>query len=383
MSGAMKPDEPDEEIEEEAKGAGGSTGAESEGEGTEGGGAGGEEEQDASKAADVKKKLDKEEKARLAAEAKAQKEEQKAQEKAEKDERKRLKEEERKSRPPKERMPKDQVQKYLQFLSYGNLAAAIAALVVMILAYQETTRIHDALSDAMAIHCASNSLLSNCLILPELVFAPFVATLAWSIVLLVAALMLCQGAFSGNSTASLTGFIYISAMFILLQIVLGSVILATFDDFKGFVNKSLSCDTDAALQSTDDGCQRPLNPRWAADLANTVEELWDSSHITESSWIGKLGCNAEEHPAYAEGGASCFLSKLRKLTTMVACMLLTPIVVQAPAIWFALQLRWWVGEERGQDLFAHCRLPHSCSVCIMAGFLFALLFGVIVSAIPA
>ena len=286
-------------------------------------------------------------------------------------------------------MPKDQVQKYLQFLSYGNLAAAIAALVVMIvsiapgppllaapcprvgwrpvravcechqvrvttlarsnwgdcvrmlvvhagpdgtrmrqLAYQETTRIHDALSDAMAIHCASNSLLSNCLILPELVFAPFVATLAWSIVLLVAALMLCQGAFSGNSTASLTGFIYISAMFILLQIVLGSVILATFDDFKGFVNKSLSCDTDAALQSTDDGCQRPLNPRWAADLANTVEELWDSSHITESSWIGKLGCNAEEHPAYAEGGASCFLSKLRKLTTMVACMLLTPIVVQ-------------------------------------------------------
>ena len=59
------------------------------------------------------------------------------------------------------------------------------------------------------------------------------------------------------------------------------------------------------------------------------------------------------------------------------------IHTQAPAIWYANQLRWWVGEERGQDLFAYCRLPQSCVVCIMASFLFALIFGVVIAAIPA
>jgi hypothetical protein len=78
------------------------------------------------------------------------------------------------------------------------------------LAFLEETKIYNVLSDAMAIHCASNSLLPNCLFLPEIIFAPYSATLAWSVVLLIAALMLCQGAFSGTSTASLTGFIYLS-----------------------------------------------------------------------------------------------------------------------------------------------------------------------------
>jgi hypothetical protein len=59
-----------------------------------------------------------------------------------------------------------------------------------------------------------------------------------------------------------------------------------------------------------------------------VEELWDSTHITDSSWIAKIGCNADEHPAYAEGGAWCFLSQLRKLSVMASCMLLVPIAVQ-------------------------------------------------------
>ena len=34
--------------------------------------------------------------------------------------------------------------------------------------------------------------------------------------------------------------------------------------------------------------------------------------------------------------------QVRKCTIMVACMLFIPILVQAPSVWFAYQLRWYV-----------------------------------------
>jgi len=123
------------------------------------GGGEGDKEQNAGMSADEKKKekeekakKEKEEKANKAAELRAQKEEQKAQEKAEKEEKKRLKEEERKNRPPKELIPKDKVQTYLKFLSFGNLAAAIAALVVMIVSLSRSLARARARALSLSLH---------------------------------------------------------------------------------------------------------------------------------------------------------------------------------------------------------------------------------------
>jgi len=231
-------------------------------------------------------------------------------------------------------------------------------------------QIKKALENAMVTYCASNALSTNCLFLPDIIFAPSVATLIWSVFMVLTSLLLVQGAISGNVTAPLTAYIYMMTIFMCVQIGLGTMMLVTYQQFKSFVDKSLA---DSS----------PLGPSFAADLAYTVDELWQSPDVTDTEWKAQIGCQKHIGSSYSEGGGQCFVSQIRRVTLTLACTLLVPIVVQIPGVVLAAMLRTWVVEERGVDLFTKCRLPYGCTMCLMCSFLLVILFGVVVAALPA
>jgi hypothetical protein len=236
--------------------------------------------------------------------------------------------------------------------------------------YQKVQGIRHELDTTEETYCAGSSRVPNCLPLPDIFFAVFIASLVWSVILVCISLMLLQGAVSGNNTASLTGFIYIAGFLMAVQIALATLILVNFEQYKKFVEKSLTDTPD-------------LEPQWAADLAYTVEELWDSTLVTDIEWKANIGCKDVMKASYVEGGAWCFTNAVREVSLMVAITMLLPIIVQVPSIVFACSLRTWVTEERGLDLFATCRIPYSCGVCLMCSCLFVIICGIVVAGIPA
>ena len=329
----------------------------------------------------AKKKADAEQKKAAAAQAAEEKKQRKMEEK----ERKKL-QKQAQTRTPTKRMPKATVLLALRVLALLWLGFGIAALALTILAYEQVQGVRDALEHALEVYCLNKGLQPGCLLIPEMVFVPYTAALAWAAGTVVAALLLLHGAIFGNTTASLSASNYMSGLFMLGQIALGAIILVTSDEYASFVDASMT-DTPS------------LSPRWAADLAGTVETLWESPcdgkvgcpdssadsaitalHTSVTALRTSLGC--DESTTYFKGGAECFESKLSKSSLRIAIVVLVPIVLQVPAIYMALVLQQWVVDERGLDLFTQCRLPYGLTVCLLGSVLFALIFGTVLASLP-
>jgi hypothetical protein len=65
--------------------------------------------------------------------------------------------------------------------------------------FVQVKNIQEALGAAMSDYCLNKGLAPKCLLIPEMAFAPFVGALAWSVILVLSAFMLLQGAISGTS----------------------------------------------------------------------------------------------------------------------------------------------------------------------------------------
>jgi hypothetical protein len=64
--------------------------------------------------------------------------------------------------------------------------------------FVQVNEILEALNGAMSGYCLNKGLLPRCLLIPEMAFAPFTGALVWSVILVVSALLLLQGAISGT-----------------------------------------------------------------------------------------------------------------------------------------------------------------------------------------
>jgi cation transport ATPase len=220
---------------------GGNASADENAEGEEAADAAAEPEEGKGKAAEMKKKLDKEEKERLAREKKekaaadkAAKEAEKQRKKEEKEEAKRQKKEDAKNKPPAKLLPKATVMRRLLILSVAMLMATLGALGMMIYTYMMIEDIRSALVDAMSAYCVEKALPDRCLLIPDLLHAPYIGTLAWSVVMVIVSGLLLYGAISGRTTAELSVFIYVSSFFILVQAALATLLLVSFDELSTF-----------------------------------------------------------------------------------------------------------------------------------------------------
>ena len=69
------------------------------------------------------------------------------------------------------------------------------------LSFVQVEDILEALSSAMSGYCLNKGLVPKCLLIPEMAFAPFAGALVWGVILVISALLLLQGAISGERQA--------------------------------------------------------------------------------------------------------------------------------------------------------------------------------------
>mmetsp|Transcript_20734 Transcript_20734/g.49405 ORF Transcript_20734/g.49405 Transcript_20734/m.49405 type:complete len:399 (-) Transcript_20734:28-1224(-) len=268
------------------------------------------------------------------------------------------KKDEQKAKPP---TPKATLKSIFMGIAGVLLVYSITALGIASYAIDSALKFRRAVDKDIELYCQESSQLPDCLTIPEIALVPFYTLLGWSLLLTVSCLLAFHGLLL-ERTGSFTTFSVINVVLILVQIAITTLTLILADQLKS--NPKLACPEEG-----ESGCGEIL----LSSMKETLSQLW-----TYESTQDFLGCEDAEE---AQDVMDCFVSLFHNAATAVACLLMIPLVLQAPAIYFALAVRSRVIQEQGMDLFAMCRITYGLKTCVMSSLLFFILFGFVVAAI--